>query len=117
MTGVEDLEIENNTSKLIEEEDNEVAYVKLISNDGFAFIINKETASISGTLKNMISDTFEEGLTNTIKLHEIDGSVLEKVVEYLYYNDKYKDCIDVPEFNVPTEMALELLVAADYLQV
>lgn len=93
------------------------AYVKLISSDGFQFIISKECASISGTLKNMISDTFEEGMTNTIKLHDIDGLVLEKIVEYLYYNYKYKDCVDVPEFIVPTEMALELLVAADFLHV
>lgn len=92
-------------------------YVKLISNDGFTFTISKQAASVSGTLKNMLSDTFEEGMTNTIKLHDIDGSVLEKVVEYLYYNQKYKDCVDVPEFSVPTEMALELLVAADFLHV
>jgi elongin-C len=39
------------------------------------------------------------------------------VVEYLYYNAKYRDSVDVPEFSVPTEMALELLVAADFLHV
>lgn len=92
-------------------------YVTLISSDGFSFTVTKEAASTSGTLKNMISDTFEEGMTNTIKLHDIDGSILEKVVEYLYYNQKYKNCVDVPEFYVPTEMALELLVAADFLHV
>lgn len=119
MSDIEEQPIDNkeNTYNSTSEEDNVSSYVKLISNDGFSFIISKETASISGTLKNMISDTFEEGMTNTIKLHDIDGQVLEKIVEYLYYNDKYKDCIDIPEFNVPIEMALELLVAADFLHV
>lgn len=92
-------------------------YVTLISSDGFTYTVSKDAASISGTLRNMISDTFEEGTTNTIRLHDIDAPVLDKVVEYLYYNEKYKDCVDVPDFHVPTEMALELLVAADFLHV
>lgn len=109
---------ESETSPLTDEEEPRVsAYVTLVSSDGFHFTVSKDAASISGTLKNMISDTFEEGTTNTIRLHDIDGSVLEKVVEYLYYNEKYKDCVDVPDFHVPTEMALELLVAADFLHV
>jgi transcription elongation factor B subunit 1 len=37
------------------------------------------------------------------------------VCDYLYFNLKYKDVTDVPEFDIPPEMALELLVAADYL--
>lgn len=92
-------------------------YVTLVSSDGFTYTVSKDAASISGTLRNMISDTFEEGTTNTIRLHDIDAPVLDKVVEYLYYNEKYKDCVDVPDFHVPTEMALELLVAADFLHV
>lgn len=100
-----------------EDYDTGPAYVRLVSNDGHTFVVSKDVASVSGTLQNMLSDTFEEGQTNTIKLHDIDGTVLEKVVEYLYYNRKWTDSVDVPEFAVPTEMALELLVAADFLHV
>ena len=43
------------------------------------------------------------------------GLVLEKVCEYFYYNEKYKDAKDVPDMDIPTELSLELLIAADYL--
>ena len=43
------------------------------------------------------------------------GLVLEKVCEYFYYNEKHKDAKDVPDMDIPTELSLELLIAADYL--
>lgn len=43
------------------------------------------------------------------------GVVLEKVCEYLYYNQKHKDAKDVPDMEIPPELCLELLMAADYL--
>jgi len=43
------------------------------------------------------------------------GVVLEKVCEYFYYNEKYKDAKDVPDMEIPPELCLELLMAADYL--
>ena len=43
------------------------------------------------------------------------GVVLEKVCEYLYYNLKHKDAKDVPDMEIPPELCLELLMAADYL--
>lgn len=62
-----------------------------------------------------ISDNFSEALTNRCELREINGVVLEKVCEYLYYNEKYKDAKDVPDMDIPPELCLELLMAADYL--
>lgn len=41
--------------------------------------------------------------------------LLEKVCEYMYFNIKYQNAPEVPEFDPPPGMALELLVAADYL--
>lgn len=43
------------------------------------------------------------------------GIVLEKVCEYFYYNEKHKDARDVVDMDVPAELCLELLMAADYL--
>jgi hypothetical protein len=43
------------------------------------------------------------------------GLVLEKVCEYFYYNEKHKNSKDVPDIDVPAELCLELLMAADYL--
>lgn len=43
------------------------------------------------------------------------GVVLEKVCEYLYYNEKHKNNKDVPDMDIPPELCLELLMAADFL--
>lgn len=95
---------------------NSGSHVTLISRDGFKFVIPKEAAMISSTLRAMVDvPYFKESQKGKIRLHEIDGVVLEKVCEYLCYNYKYQNTIDPPEFDIPPEMALELLVAADFL--
>ncbi|RMX80366.1 hypothetical protein D0869_07598 [Hortaea werneckii] len=43
------------------------------------------------------------------------GIVLEKVCEYFYYNERNRDARDVPDMDFPTELCLEILMAADYL--
>jgi hypothetical protein len=48
-------------------------------------------------------------------LNQNSGLVLEKVCEYFYYNEKHKNSKDVPDIDVPAELCLELLMAADYL--
>lgn len=58
---------------------------------------------------------FSEAQTGTCRLENINGVVLEKVVEYFYYNEKHRDSIGVPDMDIPTELCLELLSAGDYL--
>lgn len=41
--------------------------------------------------------------------------MLEKVVEYFQYWYKNQNKEDVPDMEIPTELCLELLMAADYL--
>ena len=43
------------------------------------------------------------------------GVVLEKVAEYLCYSLKNKEATNVPDMDIPPELCLELLMAADYL--
>jgi hypothetical protein len=43
------------------------------------------------------------------------GVVLEKVCEYLYYNQKHVKSQDVPDMEIEPALCLELLIAADYL--
>lgn len=43
------------------------------------------------------------------------GVILEKVCEYLYYNETHRDQKDVPDMEIPPELCLELLMAADFL--
>lgn len=43
--------------------------------------------------------------------------ILETVCEYFYYKEKYRDAKDVPDMDVPPELALELLMMADFLHI
>ncbi|KAL3230536.1 Elongin-C [Nakaseomyces bracarensis] len=90
----------------------------LISKDNVEHPVPKEAAMLSTTLKSMLEGPFIEK-DGHINLPEMSSEVVQKIVEYLEYNLKYKDADpnkeDIPEFNVPTEMSLELLLAADYL--
>ncbi|RLV86970.1 Elongin-C [Meyerozyma sp. JA9] len=92
-------------------------YVTLVSADGHRFVVLRDVASISSVLRN--TQGFEEGRTGKIKL-DMDGDILECIVEYLYYHYKYREQAEsgnIPEFNIPTHLALELLVKADYLDI
>ncbi|MCJ1311925.1 hypothetical protein MMC25_005598 [Agyrium rufum] len=88
-------------------------YVTLVSNDGFEFIVRREAACVAGTIKRMLDPTMGDVYSMALG----SGMVLEKVCEYLYYNLKNKDIKDVPDMDIPPELCLELLMAADYLNV
>jgi transcription elongation factor B subunit 1 len=59
--------------------------IVLISSDNISFTINRKVALLSGTIKNMLSSSFQESQTNEIRFPDINGNILEKVVEYLSY--------------------------------
>ncbi|KAI9650558.1 elongin C [Ciborinia camelliae] len=80
----------------------ESKYVTLVSCDGFEFVVLREAACTSGAIKKMLDTTSS-------------GIVLEKVAEYFYYNYKYRNSENVPDMEIPAELCLELLMAADYL--
>jgi len=68
------------------------------------------------TMRAMLQGNFRESEKNEIRLPDIAGDILEKVIEYLKYKDKYKNAIgSLPEFPIEPETALELLLAANYL--
>ncbi|KAI1977602.1 elongin C [Ophidiomyces ophidiicola] len=101
-------------------------FVTLASNDGFEFIIPREAANISGTLRRMLgaNSNFSEAVTGRCVLENMksvppksppSGVILEKVCEYFLYHLKHKGQADVPDMEIPPELCLELLMAADYL--
>ncbi len=45
----------------------------------------------------------------------MNGVVLQKVVEYFYYNERNRDNVSITDMEIPPELCLELLMAADYL--
>lgn len=58
---------------------------------------------------------FSEAITGRCVLENISGVVLEKVCEYFCYHEKNKNQLNVPDMDIPPELCLELLMAADYL--
>ncbi|KAI9844941.1 MAG: hypothetical protein M1838_001973 [Thelocarpon superellum] len=92
-------------------------YVTLVSSDGFEFVVRRSAANVSGALRRMLDTRsgFSEALQGRCVLENINGIVLEKVCEYFCYNEKNQNERDVPDMDIPPELCLELLMAADYL--
>ncbi|KAJ3414829.1 hypothetical protein HDV05_005986 [Chytridiales sp. JEL 0842] len=92
--------------------------VKLISVDGFEFIIDRKCAMASGTIKNMLSSPgqFTESVQNEVTFRDIKAVILEKVCKYLYYKVRHTNTNqEIPDFPIEADVALELLMAADFL--
>ncbi|KAI3379138.1 hypothetical protein SNEBB_010870 [Seison nebaliae] len=93
-------------------------YVRLISSDNHEFIIKRELALVSKTIKAMLSGPgqFAENEDNEIIFKEMPSHVLNKVCQYFTYRVKYTNSTtDIPEFHIPSSLALELLMAANFL--
>lgn len=91
-------------------------WVKLISAEGHEFIVDRNCAMISGTIKAMLTGGFMEAKSDSIRFEEIKSAVLEKVIQYMYYKVRWSRGNQTPpEFEVEPEMALYLLMAANYL--
>eukprot|EP00501_MAST-03F_sp_TOSAG23-6_P002434 GSMAST32.ASY1.ANO1.2543.1 assembled CDS len=93
----------------------ETTYVKIKSAEGHEFIVSREAALVSGTMKAMLSGDFAES-RGEMSFPEISTDVMEKVIRYLYHKHKYSNSTStVPEFEVKPQDALELLMASNYL--
>ncbi|KAJ5894777.1 BTB/POZ protein [Penicillium taxi] len=105
----------NNTSAI---KNDSSSFVTLVSSDAFEFIIPRQVACISGTIRRMLNTQhqFREALSGRCQLENIDSIILEKVCEYLHYNYRMRDQTSVSDMPIPVELCLELLMAADYLE-
>ncbi|KAL6945113.1 hypothetical protein ACO0QE_002558 [Hanseniaspora vineae] len=100
--------------------------VVLVSRNGEEFPISTELASISPIIKADIEmSRAEPDKPVVVELKEIESNVLSKVIEYLKYKYEYtkndddynEEADDIPAFYIPVEMSLDLLIAADYLNI
>ncbi|KAJ3443442.1 elongin-c [Anaeramoeba flamelloides] len=117
ITKEKEIEIVKEEEREKEKEDQEI--VTLVSNDEKKFELSKDLVLLSGTLKAMLTGhgSFREKQTGIIQLKNIRGEVLKYVVEYLKYKKKHQDSNkEIPQFHIPTEIALELLMAANFLE-
>ncbi|CCA68351.1 hypothetical protein PIIN_02217 [Serendipita indica DSM 11827] len=105
-------------------------WVKIVSrNDGHTFIVPREVAMTSGFLRHTFDPEggFMEGTQNVCILEErhVDSRavaiIVEKVMEYLSHKHLYGKADareEIPDFQerIPPDIALELLMAADFLE-
>ncbi|KAG9010173.1 hypothetical protein FRB90_008005 [Tulasnella sp. 427] len=109
--------------------------VTLGSSDGENFKVDKEVAEQSVLIKNMIEDLVD--FDNTITLHDVNASVLKKVLEYCehhrgdplpaadadpFNDDNRKRATEISDWDqkfvqVNQEMLFEIILAANYLSI
>nr|GMD15853.1 transcription elongation factor B polypeptide 1 [Ipomoea batatas]GMD18862.1 transcription elongation factor B polypeptide 1 [Ipomoea batatas] len=103
--------------------------VKLISAEGFEFVIDKEAAMVSQTIRNMLTSPvtgsdlvelcvvvggFAETEHREVTFPEISTTILEKICQYFYWSLQYARGKET-EFHIEPELTLELMMAANYL--
>ncbi|KAF8904956.1 BTB/POZ protein [Mucidula mucida] len=97
-------------------------WVRIISSDGFAFVVKRSIANISGTIRNSLDmeSGFAEASAKTYTATD-RGLIVQKLIEYMcfkaHYQHSKKEEVPIHEFieRIPPEIVLELLLAADYL--
>uniref|UniRef100_A0A2N9G785 Elongin-C n=1 Tax=Fagus sylvatica TaxID=28930 RepID=A0A2N9G785_FAGSY len=62
--------------------------VKLISAEGFEFVIDKDAAMVSQTIYNMLTSpgSFAETQHGEVTFPEISTTILEKICKYFYWH-------------------------------
>jgi len=64
----------------------------------------------------MLEGQFREADEGLIRFPDMSGHILEKVIQYLHYKARYTNSTQrIPEFPIEPEIALELLMAASFL--
>lgn len=93
-------------------------YVTLVSREGFEFVVLREATMASPAIRSMLDPerNFLEAQTGRCVFHDISGVVLEYIVQYMQYWYHFKDKEDVPDMDIPVDMCLEVLMAADFLR-
>lgn len=72
--------------------------------------------AVNQLLTATFAGQFAENETNEVNFREIPSHILMKVCQYFTYKVKYTNSTtEIPEFPIDPEVALELLMAANFL--
>uniref|UniRef100_A0A166DCL7 Elongin-C n=1 Tax=Daucus carota subsp. sativus TaxID=79200 RepID=A0A166DCL7_DAUCS len=71
--------------------------VKLISAEGFEFIIDKKAAMVSQTIRNMLTSpgSFSETEHGRVSFPEISTTILEKICQYFHWSLQYASYVTI----------------------
>ncbi|KAI4322107.1 hypothetical protein L6164_021827 [Bauhinia variegata] len=120
LAGLQSKKGEKKTSKEEDESSNRKMKkedtVKLISAEGFEFVVDKEAAMVSQTIHNMLTSpgSFAETQHGEVTFPEISTTILEKICQYFYWHLQFASGKET-EFIIEPELTLELMMAANYL--
>ena len=101
--------------------DGKPEYVKLVAKDGYEFFVERECAMVSGTIRALLENpgnVLREQKDLEVQCQSISAPILERVIQYFYYKQKYQNAafgVEVPEFVIEPEIAIDVLSAANYL--
>ncbi|KAM0941402.1 putative S-phase kinase-associated protein [Dioscorea sansibarensis] len=100
----------------MEETTKKAEMVKLISAEGFEFVIDKQAAMVSQTIRNMLTSPggFSETQQGQVTFPEISTHILEKICQYFYWSLQFASGKET-EFHIEPEITLDLMMAANYL--
>ncbi|CAL4982427.1 unnamed protein product [Urochloa decumbens] len=100
-----------------DEEEDAGGVVKLISAEGFEFVVDKKAAMVPNTLRNMLTSPggFSETRQGEVRFPEIPTHILEKICQYFYWSLHYSRGQETTEFPIEPEITLDLMMAANYL--
>ncbi|XP_021737507.1 elongin-C-like isoform X7 [Chenopodium quinoa] len=68
--------------------------VKLISSEGFEFVIDRKAAMVSQFLRNLLTSpgNFAETENGIVRFPDISTTILEKICQYFYWSRQYASC-------------------------
>jgi elongin-C len=85
------------------------------SAEGHVFHLERKCAVVSGTIRAMLAGEFKES-GGEIRFPELSTAILERVIQYFHYKVKWSNSTTPPpDFSIEPEYALDLLMAANYL--
>lgn len=91
--------------------------VCLVSHEGDEFAVERELVLQSKVLSMFLSPelNFCESRTSVIRLHDIPSRVLVRIIDYLRHRKQHEGDPNAPEWPMQAQESLDLLLAADYL--
>jgi len=98
--------------------------IKIVAGETQVFYVEKCYAFVSRNIEVGLGCLNIESQTKEFRFPDIKPEVMELVIQYMHYKFKYQQLLDkemiqlseLPEFKVPPELALDVLIAASYLQ-
>jgi len=90
----------------------------LVSHEGQEFIVGRSLLVQSKVLATLLDPAlgFAESRTGVIRLQDIPAKIAKRLGEYLVYRSTFDGADDAPFWEIRVEESLDLLLAADYLE-